>query len=253
MKHPRLLYWSGISFCVMGLFFCAGMFLRAWWEYRTGVTAYAMLEKEVIEIMPQLHAEEPVSASAAPAQPAEEAFQVDFNALSRINPDVVGWLYVPDTVISYPVVQGGDNAYYLTHLFDGTQNRAGCLFLDRWCQGLEGKNSVIYGHAMKNGTLFASLKQYQNQSYYEAHPLLYLYTPEKTLTIRLFSAYETDTKGDAWRLSFSSEERTIHPGSRNASSAPVLPARSTHKAPTGSLPCLRVATTFQTPGSFVTV
>ena len=73
--------------------------------------------------------------------------QVDFDALAAINPHVVGWLYGEDTSIHYPVVQGEDNDYYLSHLFDGTTNPNGCLFLDcRGASDFSDNNSIIYGH-----------------------------------------------------------------------------------------------------------
>ena len=196
----RTLYRTSLALCTAGLLICGGMLLVQWREYRAGKAAYDALAEAVVvprEAAPA-EAEKPAEDPALPA--------VDFDALKSINPDAVGWLYCPDTVISYPVVQGEDNAYYLNHLFDGTPNTAGCLFLDSRCQALEGKNSVIYGHHMKNGTLFASLEGYQDPAYYEAHPRMYLLTPEGTRTIAVFSAYVTAAEGDAWQLSFSGDE-----------------------------------------------
>ena len=209
MKKRRGLYWASILLCSAGLLLSGGMFLRQWAEYRAGETAYRALTEAVVTLP-----EAPAGGEAAPAEPEDSALevpemslpQVDFAALADINPDVIGWLYGLDTVLSYPVVQGEDNDYYLTHLFDGTENRAGCLFLDSRCQGLAGQNSVIYGHYMKNGTQFTSLANYKDQAYYDAHPTLFLLTPEGTCAVELFSAYVTATDGDAWQLTFSSEE-----------------------------------------------
>lgn len=186
--------------CAAGLLVCGGIFLRQWGEYRVGEAAYDTLAEEVLS--------PPADRQDTPGQEQEESLpQIDFQALSAINPEAVGWLYAPDTVLSYPVAQGADNRYYLTHLFDGTENSAGSLFLDSRCPGLTGRNSVIYGHYMKNGTLFASLQEYQDQDYYEVHPVLYLLTPEGTLTIQLFSAYIAGTEeADAWQLTFPSDE-----------------------------------------------
>ena len=200
MKAGRPLYWGSLLICTAGLLLCGGVFLRQWGEYLAGERAYSKLMETAV-FQRELWTEQG-------AEPEEKVFfpQVDFQVLEAINPDVVGWLYCPETVISYPVVQGEDNTYYLDHLFDGTKNSAGCLFLDSGCTALEGKNSIIYGHNMKNGTLFASLKEYQSQAYYEAHPDLLLITPEGTLTIRLFSAYTAAADSRAWQTVFSSEE-----------------------------------------------
>ena len=206
MRKRKILYWLCVLLCAGGSLVFGWLFFQQWREYRVGELAYDKLQKSVIS-SPQ---RTPVQQSSiTPQEELEhqpELPQIDFEALADINPDVVGWLYCPDTVISYPVPQGENNSYYLKHLFDGTSNSAGSLFLDSRCQGLEGQNSVIYGHYMKNGTLFASLSEYQEQAYYEAHPELFLITPENTLTIQLFSAYIAGKDDDAWQLTFSSEE-----------------------------------------------
>lgn len=207
MKKQRTIYWISLLLCTGGILVSGGLFLRQWQEYRTGEEAYHALTEAMTAVPPAAaDPADPEQTSEQSSEQTEVIPQVDFAALRQLNPDVVGWLYAPDTVISYPVVQGSDNTYYLDHLFDGTRNSAGCLFLDSGCQGLEGENSVIYGHHMKNGTLFASLENYQDQDYYDAHPRLFLITPEQTLTIELFSAYVTGEEGEAWQLTFSSRE-----------------------------------------------
>ena len=198
----KSIYWICLLFCAGGTLLFGGLFFQQWTEYRAGELAYDRLEESVVSSPSQDLAQ----SSSSPQQPQPELPEVDFDTLSSINSDIVGWLYCPDTAISYPVPQGEDNSYYLKHLFDGTRNSAGSLFLDSRCQGLEGKNSIIYGHYMKNGTLFATLSEYQEQAYYEAHPELYLITPEETLTIRLFSAYIAGPDSNAWQLEFSTQE-----------------------------------------------
>ena len=206
MKKRRLLYWICVLFCTGGILVFGWLFFQQWREYRVGELAYDTLQESVISLPQKTPDQQSSTPSLEEPEPQPELPQVDFEALADINPDVVGWLYCPNTVISYPVPQGENNSYYLKHLFDGTSNSAGSLFLDSRCQGREGQNSVIYGHYMKNGTLFASLCEYQEQAYYEAHPELFLITPENTLTIQLFSAYIAGEDDDAWQLTFSSQE-----------------------------------------------
>ena len=206
MKKRKILYWLSVLFCAGGSLVFGWLFFQQWREYRVGELAYDKLQESVISLPQKTPAQQPSITSQAEQAPQAELPQVDFEALAEINPDVVGWLYCPDTVISYPVPQGENNSYYLKHLFDGTSNSAGSLFLDSRCAGLEGKNSVIYGHDMKNGTLFSSLSEYQEQAYYESHPQMFLITPEEALIIRLFSAYIAGPDSDAWRLDFSTQE-----------------------------------------------
>lgn len=117
---------------------------------------------------------------------------VDFTALLEDCPDIVGWLYCPDTPINCPVVQGEDNQKYLTRLADGTKNNNGSLFVDYRCAGdFSDWNTVIYGHNMKSGAMFGSLDGYKTQEYYEAHPVLYLLTPGKSYKLVALYGFET--------------------------------------------------------------
>lgn len=121
-------------------------------------------------------------------EPTEETIpiRVNFEYLHGINEDVAGWIYCEDTPISYPFVQSPDNDYYLYRLVDRTQNPSGSLFLDFRNQfDMSDWNSVIYGHNMQDGTMFASLNEYKKQEYYDAHPVMYLLTPEKQYKVEL--------------------------------------------------------------------
>ena len=121
-------------------------------------------------------------------EPAEETvpIRVNFEYLHGINEDVAGWIFCEDTPISYPFLQSPDNDYYLYRLVDGKQNPSGSLFLDFRNQfDMSDWNSVIYGHNMQDGTMFASLNEYKKQEYYDAHPVMYLLTPEKQYKVEL--------------------------------------------------------------------
>lgn len=96
--------------------------------------------------------------------------KVDFERLQEENKDIIAWLYCPDTEINYPVVQSKDNEYYLRRLLDGTWNIAGTLFMDyRNAADCSDLHTIIYGHNMKNNTMFGSLPKYSKQEYYEEH------------------------------------------------------------------------------------
>lgn len=128
-----------------------------------------------------------------------EILIVDLEAVQTVNEEISCWLYSPDTVINYPVCQGEDNEYYLTHLADGTYNRNGCLFVD--CDNafdFSDDNTIIYGHHMASGSMFASLIQYADQSYYEAHPVMYLTVGDKRYRLEIFSGYTTTMDSSAY-------------------------------------------------------
>ncbi len=133
---------------------------------------------------------------------------VDFEALRENGPDIIGWLNLPDTAINYPVTQTGDNEYYLHHLYDGTYNKVGCLFADYENQAdFSDRNTIIYGHNMRDGSMFAALNEYDAQSYFDGHPQMYLVTPDGGYVMEVFSAFEakpaeSGSDTSPWRLSW---------------------------------------------------
>ena len=113
-------------------------------------------------------------------------YEIDFDTLLSVNKDSAAWLYSPGTVIDYPVMRADDYNYYLNHLADGTANANGTLFIDyNNAHDFSGGLTVIYGHHMKSGKMFGSLKGYKEQSYYDSHPYMYLYTQEGSFRIEL--------------------------------------------------------------------
>ena len=109
----------------------------------------------------------------------EGDLNIDWASLRAINPDIVAWIKVPGTAIDYPVVQGDDNEYYLSQTFDGTGNRYGCIFLD-FESGLafNDYHSILYGHNMRNGSMFASFVEYVDEQYFKEHQDILLATPD---------------------------------------------------------------------------
>lgn len=104
---------------------------------------------------------------------------IDFEALRKINPDVVGWIYYKDTIIDYPIVKGDDNDKYLYTMFDGTYGGFGTLFVDAITENpFKQFNTIVYGHHMRNGSMFAPLKHLKDPEYCKKHPNLELITPE---------------------------------------------------------------------------
>ncbi|MBQ4451264.1 MAG: class B sortase [Clostridia bacterium] len=143
-------------------------------------------------------------ATPSPSPTPEPApISVDFDSLLAINSDVAGWLYCPDSVISYPVVQGADNQYYLHHKLDGSYGYSGPLFLDVACsRTLEDENTLVYGHNMKDGSMFRSLFSYREQDYYAAHPSMWLLTPEGDYRVDLFAGFVTKAGDWAYQIHF---------------------------------------------------
>ncbi|MCD8117537.1 MAG: class B sortase [Oscillospiraceae bacterium] len=122
---------------------------------------------------------------------------VDWEYLESINTDIVGWIYCPDTVINYPVVQTSDNEYYLKRGFNQQSNTSGTLFADvSSVIGINMCNFIVYGHNMKDGSMFGSIEGYVDQSYYEEHPVMYYLTPTETYRIDLIAAHIVESTLD---------------------------------------------------------
>lgn len=137
---------------------------------------------------------------------------VNFEELKKKNQNIVAWIYSENTPINYPIVQGKDNQEYLYKLINGKSNKAGTLFIDyRNAKDLTDDNTIIYGHNMKNGTMFGTLDNYKKQSYYEEHKEMYLFTEEKSYKIELFAGYTLPANSKIYNVSAASNsiEETI--------------------------------------------
>ncbi len=120
--------------------------------------------------------------------------EVDFNQLLSKNSDTVGWIQVKGTNINYPIVQTTDNSYYLSHAFDKTPNDAGWVFMDYRNDAVNfNQNTIIYAHSRYNGTMFGSLKNILNSSWYlnKENHIIRLSTPTENTMWQVFSVYTT--------------------------------------------------------------
>ena len=123
--------------------------------------------------------------------------------LLGLNPDFVGWISI-DEIINYPVVRGSDNSRYLNTTFTGQNNPSGTVFMDsRNEQGFDSHVCILYGHNMKDRSMFAQLHNYRNQSFMEEHPLIVIITAEgEILTYQVFAARLVTDENRAYRLNF---------------------------------------------------
>lgn len=128
---------------------------------------------------------------------------VPFERFWKVNPDIIGWISIDGTNINYPVVQAEDNTKYLTASYDGTENPAGAVFLDYDCeQDFLGKHNIIYGHNMKDGSMFHDLVNFKKESYYRNHQIITVYTPGKEIHLRPVAVVCTEADGIRRRTDF---------------------------------------------------
>lgn len=163
----------------------AGKLFGAYLKYQKGDVSYEKLQEYVQE--PE--EEESPESEKEKEEPKNRYLEIDFAGLKAVNLDVIAWIQIPALDISYPVVQGKDNAYYLHHLFSGESNINGSIFVDCHNQpDFTDQNTIVYGHNMKNGSMFGTLDKYQDKELFEQHPEFYLYLPDKILKYRIFPA-----------------------------------------------------------------
>ena len=132
---------------------------------------------------------------------------VDFAQLQNINPEVIGWIRVGSVNISYPVAQAKDNDFYLHRTFRKVDNFAGCIFEN--CDNspyFTDQNTVIYGHNMKNGTMFGQLRKFTEQETIDKNPYFWMFTPNFIYQYRIFSCSVVGATGDPYIVRFSQEE-----------------------------------------------
>ena len=129
-----------------------------------------------------------------------------FAALKETNPDVIGWITIPETLVDYPIVHTEDNDYYLDHSFSGTKLAAGTIFADYRNNGdFSDQNTVIYGHNMASGAMFATLARYKISGYISRSPYVYIQTEQGIYVYKIFAVYETNRFDPYIRTSFTSK------------------------------------------------
>lgn len=201
-------FWKLLFLLALGVFcFSAYQLFTIYKGYKEGVDEYQSVahdtvvynstEPLVAKEQRKTESGEVLAAEAPDYQPPE----VDFDKLQQMNPDVKGWIELEALDISYPVVQGKDNDYYLHRTFKGTQNYAGSIFLDSVnSPGFSDCNTIIYGHNMKNGSMFGKLKQMYEDEKYKKSKYLWICTPQGKYRYEIFSLQYADVNSDTYTL-----------------------------------------------------
>lgn len=136
-----------------------------------------------------------------------EIRETNLEALREINPDVLGWIMIPDTKLSYPLMPGTEDDYYLKRTWEKVSSIAGSIFIEHLCSDdLSDFNTVIYGHRMNDGSMFASLKYYNKKEYWAEHPYVYICDDSGAYRYEIFAAYEANLQGSTYQIGFANDE-----------------------------------------------
>ena len=192
-----------------------GMSVNGFLKEQNAGSTYEALQEEVAEEEPQAEEApvEPAEPSEPPVQETPEAEEVvipvDFAKLQEECPDAYAWIRVPDTKIDYPIVQSPtDNTFYLDHNVYGNYEFAGAIFTEDYnSKDFTDPNTIIYGHNMKNGSMFQNLHFYEDRTYMEEHPTFEIYLPDRILTYRIFAAYNYDDRHLMKEFDFTDSEQ----------------------------------------------
>lgn len=170
-----------------------------WQEYRESEVLYENAQEEYLQ---------PIEEDENKLADARLDFAVDFDSLLAVNQDVAGWIWLNDTVVNYPVLHSKkDNDEYLYTTYDGKQNSSGSIFIDyRNNGGYVDDNTVLYGHNMKNGSMFAMLRKMTGQEFYDAHKEFYILTPEGNRRYEIISVFQVDALSSLYDRQFDTVE-----------------------------------------------
>ena len=209
-----------ILICLLtGVFIYAGyMLLGETQEYRDAEEIYEASRRTfvLLEAMPDSSDAVTVGTLTEEEPVVFPNVQIDFDTLVETNEEIIAWIWVPETNISFPLLKTADNMKYIHLSYNLQYNSSGAIFVDaRNSAQFTDDNSIIFGHNMKNGTMFGSLKNYREQDYLAGHKAIFVFTPEKAFMYEVFAAYETDAVSEVYTCMFGTEERSIIEGMVN--------------------------------------
>lgn len=211
-KSDRFPLWPLVIVLAAVMLFAGWKLLDILLSYRRDRSTYDDLRNiAVLQLTPAPQpaaGQNPPETADLPAEPVSQIpLQVDWELLRQTNPDIIGWLYCPDTVINYPVVQTVDNDKYLTRDFNGNISSAGTIFADfNSVVGIRQSHLILYGHNVKDDSMFGSLKSYGDYEYYEDHPVFYFLTPGESYRIELMACQTIEAVKANYPTYFSTEE-----------------------------------------------
>ena len=182
--------------------FSAYQLVNIYLEYKKGTDEYDKIREYVKE--PEAGKEdkkdEPKAKEEEEKKEEQIGPQIDFAGLKQINPDIVGWIQMEALDVSYPIVKGTDNDHYLHYTFEGQQNAAGAIFMEHTNNSnFEDCNTIIYGHNMKNGSMFGTFRTLHEPENLTS-PYLWICLPDKSYRYEIFTVHTTSATGDTYTL-----------------------------------------------------
>ena len=174
-------------------------------EQGTEEAKAAMTEDEINEMLAGM---KETAETETATEEQSEVIPVKFEELQAVNPDVYAWITVPGTDIDYPILQhASDNTYYLMHNIDGSYGYPGCIYTENMnSKDFTDNNTVIYGHNMKNGSMFAQLHKFEDPDFFKENREVLIYLPDEVLHYTIFAAHIYDDRHLLYSFDFTDPE-----------------------------------------------
>lgn len=197
-KYKNLPLWIGMAAAVLIIIFGIFNIVNSAGKYDKGDSEYEKVREMAVS----------VNTVEDDSKTAEEneimpPITVDLAALKNQNPDTVGWIYYPAANINYPVMQGADNDYYLTHTYQGENDIFGSIFMDMNAScDFTDDHTLVYGHNTKNGSMFGALKNIRENNMAGENPYIWLILENGSFRYQIFSWHDAKTTDDSFKTYF---------------------------------------------------
>ena len=209
MKKKNLFYVFLVAFIVI-LAFTISIVNK---NYIVGAKAYTKAKSNVSIVKNDTIDKKPTKEKKDVKETYEDIVKLNVDWSKFDTSKVIGWIKIEnDDTINYPIVQSKDNEYYTHHLYDDTESNQGAIFVDYRNEGFGNRHTLIYGHNMKNGSMFNHIKKYQSEEYANEHRYIYIAIPNgDTRVFYVYSCHLTNALGEkdgfnAYQVSFNGDE-----------------------------------------------
>lgn len=183
-KIKKYMVWTALLFCFISAAGC-------------GSPKIAKKTEQKADPQKQEEAYQKMQEAAAVKSGDPSADRIDFEELKKKNPDIYAWIYIPGTNIDYPVLQSQakEDEYYLNTTIDKKTGLPGSIYTEKYNRtDFTDPVTVVYGHTLKEGTMFSELSKYTDRSFFDQNPYIYIYQPDKTMKYQIFSAVAFDDR-----------------------------------------------------------
>lgn len=193
----KIMVTVGILIILAGII-CGGIGIKSYLDEKNAGKDYEKIKSEITIATPEPTPVQEETEEIQEPEPTKEplVIPVDLEGLMEKYPDVYAWIRIPGTDIDYPILQKeGDNSYYLNHTVEGKKKIEGAIFTEDYnTKDFTDPNTVIYGHNMKNGSMFRQLHKYEDRSFFQDNREVLIYQTDQILHYHIFAAYTYDDR-----------------------------------------------------------